>query len=177
MFKMVSFGLISFLTTVLLIDSADARHRNKKFHHSLMYKSQHHQHKIKHKKHHRKPVPPPVVVASIDISSQTMHVKVNGWFYGNWRVSTARAGYSTPQGSFRAQRMARIYHSKKYDNSPMPYSVFFYGGNAIHGTNHVNALGRPASHGCVRLAPTNAAAFFELVEQYGLSRTKIVVAD
>jgi lipoprotein-anchoring transpeptidase ErfK/SrfK len=170
MFKIVSFGLISFLTTILLIETADARQRHAQINHR-------HHHKVKVKKHHRKPAPPPIVVASVDVSSQTMHVEVNGWTYGNWRVSTARAGYSTPHGSFRVQRLARVYYSKKYDNSPMPYSVFFYGGNAIHGTTHLGALGRPASHGCVRLAPRNAEALFELVEQYGAARTKIVIQD
>jgi lipoprotein-anchoring transpeptidase ErfK/SrfK len=170
MFKIVSFGLISFLTTILLIETADARQRHAHINHR-------HHHKVNVKKHHRKPAPPPIVVASVDVSSQTMHVEVNGWTYGNWRVSTARAGYSTPHGSFRVQRLARVYYSKKYDNSPMPYSVFFYGGNAIHGTTHLGALGRPASHGCVRLAPRNAEALFELVEQYGAARTKIVIQD
>ncbi len=175
MFKIVSFGLVSFLTTILLIDGAEGKHRYKKYHHNHFYKA-HHQ-KAKHKKHIRKPAPPPIVVANVDISSQTMHVEVNGWSYGNWWVSTARAGYSTPHGSFRVQRLARVYYSKKYDNSPMPYSVFFYGGNAIHGTTHIGSLGRPASHGCVRLAPSNAAALFALVEEYGASRTKITITD
>ncbi len=175
MFKIVSFGVVSFLTTLLLIDSANAKHRYKQYHHNHLYKNYHH--KAKHKKHRHKPAPPPIVVASVDISSQTMHVEVNGWSYGNWWVSTARAGYSTPHGAFRVQRLSRVYYSKKYDNSPMPYSVFFYGGNAIHGTTHVGALGHPASHGCVRLAPSNAAALFALVEEYGAARTKIVIMD
>ena len=59
--------------------------------------------------------------------------------------------------------------------SPMPYSIFFYGGYAIHGTNYVKALGRPASHGCVRLHPSNAAALYSLVKQHGPGNTKIVI--
>lgn len=169
MLKTVFFALISLLTSILLIETADARHLHRHYHH--------HHHKVKAKRHHRKPAPPPIVVARVDISSQTMHVEVHGWTYGNWRVSTARAGYSTPRGAFRVQRLARVYYSKKYDNAPMPYSVFFYGGNAIHGTGHVNALGRPASHGCVRLAPENAEALFELVQEYGASRSRVIIAE
>ena len=121
----------------------------------------------------RAPALPPIVVANISIASQTMSVSVNGWPSGYWRISSARAGYHTPRGSYRATRIARTYFSKKYDNAPMPYSVFFYGGYAIHGTGHLSALGRPASHGCVRLHPSNALSFYEMVAEYGQSRTRI----
>ena len=57
----------------------------------------------------------------------------------------------------------------------MPNAVFFHQGIAVHGTEAVSRLGTPASHGCVRLAPENAAAFFDLVETYGKFNTKIVV--
>jgi hypothetical protein len=146
----------------------------------------HHVHHIKHIKHanymrkhhgHHMPALPPIVVANINISSQSMSVKVNGWPEGYWKVSTARSGYHTPRGSYRAIRLARVYYSKKYDNSPMPNSVFFYGGFAIHGTGHISGLGHPDSHGCVRLHPSNAAAFYALVERYGMSRTRIVLTD
>ncbi len=128
----------------------------------------------------RKPkraLPPPAVDVTINISSQEMSVHVNGWPYAYWDVSTAREGYHTPRGSYRAIRMAKVYYSKKYDNAPMPNSVFFYGGYAIHGTGHIRALGRPASHGCVRLHPTNAARLFALVQKYGMSRTRITLVD
>lgn len=120
---------------------------------------------------------PPIVNVVIDVSSQSMSVRVNGWYYGNWKVSTARAGYHTPRGSYRVQRTARIYFSKKYDNAPMPNSVFFYGGYAIHGTGHLKQLGRPASHGCVRLHPSNAAALYSLVQRYGSRFTRITIVD
>ena len=118
-----------------------------------------------------------IVVAHIYVASQKMSVEVNGQRYGDWVVSTAGRGYSTPRGSFGATRMARTYYSKKYDNSPMPYSIFFYGGNAIHGTTHLGSLGRPASHGCVRLHPAHAAELFSLVSQYGMNHTRIIVSN
>jgi lipoprotein-anchoring transpeptidase ErfK/SrfK len=111
----------------------------------------------------------------IDISTQTMSVSVNGWPYATWRVSTARSGYWTPRGSFRPFLLKRMHYSRKYDNSPMPHSIFFRGGYAIHGTGYVRYLGRPASHGCVRLAPANAARLYGLVRQYGLRDTRIVI--
>src|SRR5690606_26347017 len=87
--------------------------------------------------------------------------------------STARAGYSTPSGSYRPIRMHRMWYSQKYDLSPMPYAIFFVGGYAIHGTGAVGQLGRPASHGCVRLAPANAAKLYALVQAHGTSATRI----
>ena len=117
------------------------------------------------------------VVAHINISSQTLTLEVNGWPEGRWSISSARAGYHTPRGSYGVTRTAKVYFSKKYDNAPMPNSVFFYGGYAVHGTYHIANLGRPASHGCVRLAPANAAAFYNLVQKYGASRTRVIVTD
>jgi lipoprotein-anchoring transpeptidase ErfK/SrfK len=113
----------------------------------------------------------------IDISSQSMAVRVNGWHYASWKVSTARSGYWTPRGNFRVQRMARVYYSRKYDNSPMPNSVFFKGGYAIHGSNYVKSLGRPASHGCVRLHPSNAAKLYSLVQQHGARNVRITIVN
>ncbi|MFK8251737.1 L,D-transpeptidase [Ancylobacter terrae] len=116
------------------------------------------------------------VVARVDLSSQRMSVSIDGIPRYNWAVSTARKGFRTPVGSYRPQRMYRTYFSKKYYNSPMPHSIFFRGGYAIHGTNYLNQLGRPASHGCIRLAPGNAAALYSLVQSYGPRNTRIVIS-
>ncbi|QRG09692.1 L,D-transpeptidase [Xanthobacter dioxanivorans] len=115
------------------------------------------------------------VVARIDLSSQRMTVSVNGMPQYSWPVSTARRGYVTPTGAYRPQRMYRTYFSRKYYNSPMPYSIFFRGGYAIHGSYEVSRLGAPASHGCVRLHPGNAATLYGLVQTYGAGNTVILV--
>jgi lipoprotein-anchoring transpeptidase ErfK/SrfK len=115
------------------------------------------------------------VVVNIDRASQTMEVSVDGMPRYNWRVSTARQGYITPPGTYHPQMMAQRWFSRLYYNSPMPYSIFFHGGYAIHGTYEISRLGGPASHGCVRLDPDHAATLFELVEREGMSRTTIVV--
>ena len=158
---------------------AKVHHFHKRNH--FWHNGKHYQHKgHHHKRHHRKLVHkavPPIVVAHIYIGSQHMSLDVNGARYGDWIVSTGRKGFNTPRGAFRAMRMARVYFSRKYDNSPMPYSVFFHGGNAIHGTEHVRQLGRPASHGCVRLLPQHAAELYAMVERYGMARTSIVVTE
>ena len=117
------------------------------------------------------------VKVHIDVSSQTMNVSVNGFYYASWKVSTAGPGYYTPRGNYRPTRLARMHYSRKYDNAPMPYSVFFKGGYAIHGTGAVKRLGRPASHGCIRLAPGNAARLFSLVRQFGSRKTRITITN
>jgi lipoprotein-anchoring transpeptidase ErfK/SrfK len=93
----------------------------------------------------------------------------------SWSVSTARKGYRTPTGSYRPIRMHKMWYSRKYDMSPMPYSIFFYGGYAIHGTDAVKSLGRPASHGCIRLHPSNAKTLYNLVKEHGAGNTRIVL--
>ncbi|MDJ0930857.1 L,D-transpeptidase [Breoghania sp.] len=68
-----------------------------------------------------------------------------------------------------------MWRSRKYDNAPMPYSVFFHRGWAIHGTDAIRRLGRPASHGCVRLALKNAKKLYKLVRKYGMDDVQIVI--
>ncbi|HXK54183.1 MAG TPA: L,D-transpeptidase [Hyphomicrobiales bacterium] len=113
--------------------------------------------------------------AEIDLSDQRLRVYVNGWLRHEWKISTARRGYRTPVGNYRPIRLERTWYSRKYDLAPMPYSVFFHGGYAIHGTTEIRSLGRPASHGCVRLHPNNAARLFELVQRHGKDDTRISV--
>lgn len=104
----------------------------------------------------------------IDLSSQTMRVNSSRGAYV-WPVSTARAGYVTPRGHYSAKSLQRMHYSRKYDMSPMPHSIFFRGGYAIHGSYATGSLGRPASHGCVRLAPGNAALLYQMVREEGAS--------
>jgi hypothetical protein len=117
------------------------------------------------------------VLVQIDKSSQRMAVSVDGAMQYDWPVSTGRSGYGTPSGVFRPQLMARRWFSRKYYNSPMPHAIFFYYGFAIHGTNDLSRLGGPASHGCVRLHPSHAAALFALVERNGPRRTRIEISN
>jgi lipoprotein-anchoring transpeptidase ErfK/SrfK len=116
------------------------------------------------------------VAVRIDLSEQQMTVAVDGWHYATWAVSTARRGYRTPIGRFRPYLLKRRHFSSIYGNAPMPYSIFFLGGYAIHGTYEVRYLGRPVSHGCVRLAPENARVLFGLVQKHGMRSTTISIA-
>ena len=87
------------------------------------------------------------------------------------------SGYHTPRGAWRPYSLKKMHYSRKYDNSPMPHSIFFLGGYAIHGTGYVKSLGRPASHGCIRLHPQNASRLFNLVRKHGMKSTRIVITN
>jgi lipoprotein-anchoring transpeptidase ErfK/SrfK len=114
------------------------------------------------------------IVVTVDKSAQRLIVAIDGARRYDWPVSTARIGYLTPNGSYRPERLERQWFSRKYDWSPMPHSIFFNGGYAIHGSYEISRLGRPASHGCIRLHPDNAAVLYSLVKQRA-GETRIVV--
>ncbi len=114
------------------------------------------------------------VLITVNKSTQRLSVSVDGAPRYQWPVSTARWGYHTPNGTYRPERLERKWYSRKYDMSPMPYSIFFDGGYAIHGSYEISHIGRPASHGCIRLNPRNAAVLFRLVAA-NEGNTRIVV--
>jgi L,D-transpeptidase catalytic domain len=117
-----------------------------------------------------------VVLININKTKQEMTVFVDGIEKYHWPVSTGRAGYSTPSGTYTATSMNKIWYSKQWDNSPMPHSIFFIkDGHAIHGSYEVKNLGKPVSHGCVRISPQNATTLYTLVEENGLEKTQVVL--
>lgn len=118
-----------------------------------------------------------MLVAEVSLSAQELTVVYKGEPLTRFAVSTGRAGFRTPEGTFRPQRMYREYFSKQYDGSPMPNAIFYDRGYAIHGSYETSSLGRPASHGCVRLHPQDAEKFFDLVVAVGPENTAIRVSE
>ena len=106
------------------------------------------------------------VQVAIDLTHQRMHVRSNEGTF-DWAISSARSGFYTPGGSFAPTHLELMHYSKKYHMSPMPHAIFFRGGYAIHGSYATGSLGRPASHGCVRLSPGNAATLYNMVRAEG----------
>ena len=116
------------------------------------------------------------ILITIDKATQRMTVAVDGAERWTWPISTGRRGYATPSGRFTAFRLEKDHYSREWDDAPMPHSIFFTRkGHAIHGSYEIRRLGTPASHGCVRLHPANAAKLFALVERRGVSDAKVVV--
>jgi len=117
------------------------------------------------------------LLARIDLSDQRMTVFVDGNAAYLWDVSTARTGKCTPTGLFNVESMKRMHYSTLYDNAPMPWSIFFHGNYAIHGTPQVERLGQPASAGCVRLHPDHAETLYGLVLEHGRDKTLIRIVE
>ena len=113
------------------------------------------------------------IVVTVNKATQRMSVSVDGEPRYTWVVSTGLHG--TPSGNFRPQALSRHHRSSLFNNAPMPYSIFYDGHYAIHGTNQIGRLGRPASKGCVRLHPSNAAILFALVQKEGMGNTRIQI--
>jgi len=117
------------------------------------------------------------ILIVVDKSAQRMSVSVDGARRYVWKVSTGRSGYDTPSGSCQPFRLEADYFSKEWDDAPMPHAIFFTKvGHAIHGSYDTRELGSPVSHGCVRIAPENAALLFSLVQAEGLGRTKVIIS-
>ncbi len=115
------------------------------------------------------------ITAKINLSQQRMEVFHGDKLIYEWKVSTARRGYRTPLGKYKPLYLVKMHYSRKYHNSPMPHSIFFNGGYAIHGTKSIRRLGKKASHGCVRLHPKNAQKLYRLVLKYGKTNTSIEI--
>jgi len=123
------------------------------------------------------PVQAAQLEARIDLSDQEMTVVFEGEAIHHWPVSTAREGKFTPTGLFHVQVMKRMQYSTLYNNAPMPFSIFFSGNFAIHGTTQIDRLGTPASAGCVRLHPDNAETLYRLIQKVGRSETLIEIVE
>jgi len=108
----------------------------------------------------------------VDLGRQRITIVKNNEPPIVWKISSGRPGYETPTGRFIMQRMDADHLSDEYDQAPMPYAIFFSRGLAIHGTT-MGGLGRPASHGCVRLSVDHARDLYEWVEQYGAGPIEI----
>lgn len=110
----------------------------------------------------------------ISISKQKMYVISEQGEY-EFLVSTARSPYKTPLGTYKPTIVKKMHYSSQYNNAPMPYSIFFNRGIAIHGTRAVHKLGKKASHGCVRLRIEEAKIVYDIVRKNGKENTTIMV--
>lgn len=116
------------------------------------------------------------VQITVDKTAQTLTVARDGEVLHKWPVSTGRVGRFTPDGNYQAFRLEKDHYSREFDDAPMPHSIFFTKrGHAIHGSFETKKLGRPASGGCVRLAPENARVLFDLVKSEGVLKTKVTI--
>ncbi|TDQ04188.1 L,D-transpeptidase [Labedaea rhizosphaerae] len=94
--------------------------------------------------------------ACVDLSANRAWLLGNGHvILGPVSITSGRAGYRTPTGTFHVQWKDIDHLSKEFDNAPMPYSVFFNSGIAFH-TGSLAA----ESHGCIHLSNSSAKTFY-----------------
>jgi hypothetical protein len=75
-------------------------------------------------------------------------------------ISSGIEGRDTPTGIFAVRGKTPMYHSKKYDNAPMPFAQFIdQYGIAMHAGYNP---GYPASHGCIRLPSAFAKKLYTI---------------
>lgn len=115
--------------------------------------------------------------AEVSVSEQKMRLIDGARIIAEWPVSTGRRGYESTRGEFSVNFLSRNHRSSIYGNSPMPCSIFYNGGEAIHGTKQTGSLGRKASHGCVRLETRNACALYDMVAERGKGSLRVIVTE
>lgn len=121
------------------------------------------------------PPPEPTLIVSADLGSQRVTITENGRAKYTWPISSGTRGYRTKTGRFTPTWTSRMHYSRQWDWAPMPYAVFFNRGTAFHGTYATRSLGRPASHGCIRLTTSNAKTLYNLVHKHGTRMTRVIV--
>src|SRR5918912_3124758 len=90
--------------------------------------------------------------ACVDLSSQQAWLMSDGKAtYGPVPVATGKASAPTAPGTFHVFWKDLHHRSSLFDDAPMPYSVFFNGGDALHQDNV-----RVPSNGCVHLTKQTA---------------------
>jgi hypothetical protein len=109
----------------------------------------------------------------VRLLEQTLDLQQGGTVLKTYIVSAGRGGYATPKGTFQVQkvvwnptwsppdsRWARGKSAKgpEHPDNPMKLVKIFFKDPTyyIHGTDQLDQLGEPASHGCLRMDPIEA---------------------
>ncbi|QNP75572.1 murein L,D-transpeptidase [Streptomyces roseirectus] len=103
-------------------------------------------------------------VACVDLARQLMWVqKGKRVLYKPVPIRSGRDGYETRTGTHRVYLRHKDHYSSLYNRSPMPYSQFFDGGQAFHGSH--GDLFRGGSHGCVNLRVPDARKLWGVLKK------------
>lgn len=104
----------------------------------------------------------------VDLSSQRLYAYDDNTLIYNFTISSGKPWWPTPTGNFKpwtkitshTMRGGSTRDGTYYNLPNVPYSMYFYQGYAIHGAYWHNNFGRPMSHGCVNLRPSDAALLY-----------------
>jgi lipoprotein-anchoring transpeptidase ErfK/SrfK len=98
----------------------------------------------------------------VSLSDQMAYLYRGSTLVAASTISSGKDDKPTPVGIFSVFSKTPMHRSRKYDNAPMPYAQFFDpAGIALH-AGHV--VGRPASHGCVRLPAAFAKKLYSVTD-------------
>ena len=104
----------------------------------------------------------------INLSRQTLVAYVESRPVYATAISSGKEGYATKAGIFRiywkvteTDMKNEVGSDDQYLASSVPWSMFFWKGQALHGAYWHDDFGIPKSHGCVNLAPLDARYLFE----------------
>ncbi|MDO8806607.1 MAG: L,D-transpeptidase [Elusimicrobiota bacterium] len=115
----------------------------------------------------------------VRVNLGTQRLTVSGPGVGKvFKISSGLAPEHGTPGSgkcFAPDFIETMHYSSLYNKAPMPNSVFFNGNIAMHGTEAEHLLGKPASHGCIRLSKADAKTLFDIIKANGKVNTSICV--
>ena len=86
----------------------------------------------------------------------------NGRMHNSWLVRGGSYSNQTRTGDFTVFRRSKWHRSNLFDGAPMPYSQFFSGGQALHGSRYMTDPFEGHSHGCVNMYTEDARQLWNL---------------
>lgn len=86
----------------------------------------------------------------------------NGRMHNTWLVRGGSYDAQTRTGDFEVQWRSERHRSRAFDDAPMPYSQFFSGGQALHGSRNMMDPYEGHSHGCVNFWVEDARQLWNL---------------
>jgi lipoprotein-anchoring transpeptidase ErfK/SrfK len=119
-----------------------------------------------------------------DKSRRVLTASVGGETVATYDIAVGEGGYPTPSGEFSIRKLIwnpgwippnrewardKVPQAPGSPNNPMRVVKIFFLEPAyyIHGTNDVGSLGHAASHGCIRMAPGDAAELARMIMAHG----------
>lgn len=104
--------------------------------------------------------PPEPLITVVSIADQKIDVYGPRGRISGSRISSGKAGHSTPSGVFSILQRNRYHKSNLYSNAPMPFMQrLTWSGIALH-EGHLP--GYRASHGCIRLPRAFASSLWSM---------------
>lgn len=106
--------------------------------------------------------------ACYDRRRHQLNLYHNGSLLNSWLVRGGDYSMQTRTGNFKVYYRDIDHRSRTYDGAPMPYSQFFSGGQALHGSRYMVDPFEGHSHGCVNMWVKDARQLWKLTSTHPL---------